>query len=188
MKRTNCITCNILLTKDNLVKNGCRNGVQRFNVNCKKCHSIKNIANDAKEIRQIKRRVYINQYKRNIGVVKKYPCKICFKPCYKKYALAFCSNLCRFMNYVKQTQVCWIWTGAKNKQGYGVLCYNGTKKMPAHRVSYLMFRGSIPENLFICHSCDNKWCVNPAHLWAGTHQDNVDDYWNKKRKSNCVTK
>ena len=75
---------------------------------------------------------------------------------------------------------CWLWTGAiKNKSGHGVMGMGLPKKVnkliPAHRLSYLLFNGSIPGGLEIRHTCDVASCVNPEHLIPGTHQDNLQD-------------
>ena len=68
---------------------------------------------------------------------------------------------------------------------------SGKKINGAHRVSYEIFKGKIPEGLFVCHSCDVKRCVNPDHLWVGTQQDNMMDHLKKglakgASKTHCI--
>lgn len=79
---------------------------------------------------------------------------------------------------------CWEWTASCFQSGYAQFWHDGTNRK-ASRVSYELFIGEIPGGLMICHECDNKGCVNPDHLWAGTQSDNIKDAVKKGRhKSN----
>lgn len=88
----------------------------------------------------------------------------------------------RFFSFVKKTKGCWNWIGDIGVGGYGRIWYNG-KTVKAHRLSYEKFIGPIPEGILICHTCDNPKCVNPKHLFLGTHQDNNSDKTNKDRQA-----
>ena len=83
----------------------------------------------------------------------------------------------RFWKYVEKTDTCWLWTGAKDGGGYGVIGMGGVggKDEKAHRLSYMIHKGPIPDGKLILHSCDNPPCVNPAHLDPGTLQKNAED-------------
>ena len=74
---------------------------------------------------------------------------------------------------------CWIWMGATSN-GYGVASDNG-KTQPAHRYSWELHNGPIPEGMQVCHKCDVKPCVNPDHLFIGTQKDNMHDAMRKGR-------
>ena len=69
---------------------------------------------------------------------------------------------------------CWDWVGHKRKGTYGDFKVKG-KNIQAHRASYEVFIGVIPEDKLICHKCGNPSCVNPEHIYAGTHKENAQD-------------
>ncbi|MCF8354337.1 MAG: HNH endonuclease [Melioribacteraceae bacterium] len=76
---------------------------------------------------------------------------------------------------------CWIWNSSKNKCGYGEFWFRRTKKI-SHKLAYEYYNGYMPIGKeMICHKCDNPSCVNPNHLWAGTHLENMNDKKVKKR-------
>jgi hypothetical protein len=75
---------------------------------------------------------------------------------------------------------CWEWDAMRDRKGYGILM-SGPKRLRAHRISYEIHFGPIPDGLFILHRCDNPPCVNPAHLFLGTLADNNRDKTAKGR-------
>lgn len=81
---------------------------------------------------------------------------------------------------------CLIWTGLVNPvNGYGHLKFKSVTHL-AHRFAWTLEHGPVPAGMMVCHTCDNKPCCNPSHLFLGTHQDNMDDGKAKKRFKSMV--
>lgn len=100
----------------------------------------------------------------------------------------------RFWSFVKKTDSCWLWQGSTQK-GYGnISAWNPKQRiLKAHRLSYEIHYGEIPEGvgyhgICVLHKCDNPSCVNPKHLILGTQQDNLEDMRKKGRSSHVITK
>ena len=86
----------------------------------------------------------------------------------------------------KSDSDCWKWKSAFTTNGYGFFWVGGKKRSEyAHRVSYTLANGNLDKDSHVMHSCDNKWCVNPKHLSAGSHLDNMRDAMSKNR-SGCL--
>ena len=80
----------------------------------------------------------------------------------------------RFWNNVLEENGCWIWQGTVSTNGYGAITLDGENR-PTHVLSYEQANGNIPDGLFVLHKCNRKLCINPEHLYVGTHNDNMKD-------------
>ena len=87
----------------------------------------------------------------------------------------------RFWKHVSKTESCWLWSGAKLKSGYGAFNRGSAVVVTAHRFSFEMANGQIPDGICVLHRCDVKTCVRPDHLFLGTKADNIKDMYAKGR-------
>lgn len=76
---------------------------------------------------------------------------------------------------------CWVWKGAKTFNGYGRVSVAGRGTLRIHRYSFEVTNGDIPRGMLVLHSCDNRLCFNPKHLFLGTYKDNSEDMKTKGR-------
>lgn len=143
---------------------------------CQECHNqrFRNwTANNPEKIKKI----YNTYYQKNFGKIC-LKCKNWYKP---QGDLKYCSLKCNLLgNVVKKKNGCWIWKKSKNTFGYGKSCMNA-KTISSHRASYIIFKGNIPKNILVLHTCDNPSCINPEHLYLGDHKKNHQDMIERDR-------
>lgn len=123
-------------------------------------NEIRNLYNSGVQVRDIAKRIGLS-YLRVRGILGLHGWEI--------------SQEQRFWNKViKHDDGCWEWAGNKTTRGYGRVRWNGAGEY-AHRVSYMIHYGSIPDGMVVMHKCDNPQCTRPDHLQIGTQADNVRD-------------
>jgi len=148
---------------------------------CSKCKNVKEMEKFSKGqlvCKECYRNYYLSKVQRK--------CLECKAICTKQRHI-YCSNECKITHNVEKIpRGCWFWKGKIHENGYPITkdYDNAKKNIAVHRLSYRVFKGNIPEGKLVCHSCDNRNCVNPKHLWVGTHHDNNIDCLNKNRNSN----
>jgi hypothetical protein len=84
---------------------------------------------------------------------------------------------------VRNENGCLLWTGYREKTGYGAMSVGG-RFTKVHRVAWQLANGDIPAGMKVCHSCDVRNCIEPTHLWLGTQADNIRDMYEKGRHRN----
>jgi hypothetical protein len=87
----------------------------------------------------------------------------------------------RFLKFVDKSESCWIWKGSYFETGYGQFWLN-KKTMTAHKSSWILLKNEKTNGKCVCHTCDNRFCVNPDHLFLGSHKDNTQDMIKKGRQ------
>lgn len=92
----------------------------------------------------------------------------------------------RFWRHVKKQPGCWPWTGYLGRRSRKGVIWVHRKPMYASRFSYLLHYGHLPDDKYVCHTCDNPTCVKPGHLFLGTQDDNMKDMVSKGRSNRPI--
>jgi hypothetical protein len=110
----------------------------------------------------------------------------CGRKCYYAHRASPEGIAERFWSFVERTEGCWLFRGCIGHEGYGSFAYGNRderRQFQAHRFSWMLVNGAIPKDKFLCHTCDVRACVNPAHLYLGDHKTNAEDCIARGRRS-----
>lgn len=108
-------------------------------------------------------------------------CAYCKNPFTPTGKAKECSVMCKLKNNIEVVNECWNWKKKINIDGYGEICTGNGKMQRVHRLTYTIYKGEIPKGMQVNHSCDNRKCCNPDHLWIGTQKENIQDASSKGR-------
>lgn len=157
---------------------------------CAKCGTAFQAKTREGNLKFCSRACFVGHMREMQGTERQAVCKTCGKTWTiytNKRTPRYCSDTCklnivaRFWARVHKSDGCWEWQGTIT-HGYGALTFGSSRNERAHRISWQITHGPIPDGLLVCHKCDNPRCVRPDHLFLGTPKDNTQDMMHKGRQ------